>query len=90
MYPRIPWELVTDPLGSAEHSLVYSHFAARVYTPTVALTRFLEGVELFQSRSSSASTVHRLANDSSGTKEFRPNRYQCTLLATAVDTLLIS
>jgi len=20
MYPRIPWELVTDPLGSAEHN----------------------------------------------------------------------
>ena len=21
MYPRIPWELVADPLGSAEHTL---------------------------------------------------------------------
>jgi len=21
MYPRIPWELVMDPLGSAEHTL---------------------------------------------------------------------
>jgi hypothetical protein len=21
MYPRIPWELIVDPLGSAEHTL---------------------------------------------------------------------
>jgi hypothetical protein len=29
MYPRIPWELVADPLGSAEHTLGTTALARR-------------------------------------------------------------
>jgi hypothetical protein len=43
MYPRIPWELVVDPLGSAEHNLgsvalrhyyIYWKFMKKVATLT--------------------------------------------------------
>jgi hypothetical protein len=32
MYPRIPWELVADPLGSAEHTLGTTALEHQLYT----------------------------------------------------------
>jgi len=32
MYPRIPWELVADPLGSVEHTLGTTALEHQLYT----------------------------------------------------------